>query len=154
MRTGELIVRLTSDVTQTKMAFQVILSVVARAVSMFVVSLVMMIAISPSLTLKVLPFMFLIVLTIVLVVGNVQKIILLVQKKLENLNNVMQENMAGIRVVKAFVRDEHEKKRFDFANIEYRDLKHQGFSNYVFCFPLYVFNLKLEWCGCDLFRRN
>ena len=143
LRTGELIVRLTSDVTQTKMAFQVILGMVARAVAMFVVSLVMMISISPSLTLKVLPFMFLIVLTIVLVVSKVQAIVLLVQKKLENLNNVMQENLAGIRVVKAFVRDEHEKKRFDFANIEYRDLtiKVSQIMSFIFPFMFFILNI-------------
>lgn len=160
LRTGELIVRLTSDVTQTKMAFQVILSIVARAVSMFVVSLIMMITISPSLTLKVLPFMFLIVLTIVLVVTNVQKIILLVQKKLEKLNNIMQENMAGIRVVKAFVRDRHEIKRFDFANIEYRDLniKVSRIMSSVFPFMFLILNLSgvavIYFGGIDTINGN
>ena len=55
----------------------------------------------------------------------------------------MQENLAGIRVVKAFVRDEHEKKRFDFANIEYRDLtiKVSQIMSFVFPFMFFILNI-------------
>ena len=144
LRTGELIVRLTSDVTQTKMAFQVLLGLVARALTMFVVSLVMMVSISPSLTLKVLPFMVLIIVVILIVVANIRTIILEVQKRLEKLNNIMQENLAGIRVVKAFVRDDHEKNRFNIANIDYRELNIKVSRIMSFIFPVMFFILNMS----------
>jgi ATP-binding cassette subfamily B protein len=46
---------------------------------------------------------------------------LTIQKKLDRLNTVLQENIAGVRLVKAFVRDDHESERFGVANQDYTD---------------------------------
>ncbi|MCB0232298.1 MAG: ABC transporter ATP-binding protein, partial [Anaerolineae bacterium] len=46
---------------------------------------------------------------------------LTLQQKLDRLNTVLQENIAGVRVVKAFVRDEHEARRFEVSNEDYTE---------------------------------
>jgi len=73
------------------------------------------------LALMVLPVLLATTTVIVFFVSRMGPLFLTIQKKLDRLNTVLQENIAGVRLVKAFVRDDHESERFGVANQDYTD---------------------------------
>ena len=125
LRTGQLIVRLTSDVTSVQMALRLILNLSVRALVLLGGSMIIMFSTNSQLAAKLLPFQLAILILIVIFAGKLQKLFLAVQQKLDKLNNVLQENLAGVRVVKAFVRANHENQRFAEAN---QDFTNQNIS--------------------------
>ncbi|NMC55569.1 MAG: ABC transporter ATP-binding protein [Chloroflexi bacterium] len=125
LRTGQLIVRLTSDVHLVQLIWQMSLRIGARAPLLLIGSLVLMFLTSPRMALRVIPLMLALVVLIVVFSPTLQKLFRSVQQKLDALNNVLQENLAGIRVVKAFVRSRYENQRFDVVN---QDLTQKNIS--------------------------
>lgn len=119
LKTGSLITRLTNDVGQLQTFVQMILRTLVRSPLLLVGSLVMAIRISPSLTLILsvsVPLLFIILYAIIrLSFPLFSKM----QEKLDSVNTVLQENLSGIRVIKAFVRAKEEQKRFNAANTAY-----------------------------------
>ncbi len=114
--TGPLITRLTNDVTQVQDAIMILLRILVRAPLLLVGSLVMAVVTAPQLSwvpLSLIPVVLLIVLWII---KKATPMFAQVQQRLDTVNAVMQENLAGVRVVKAFVRMAHEKDRFGGAN--------------------------------------
>jgi ATP-binding cassette subfamily B protein len=107
-RTGQLMVRLTSDTNAFKQLTQISLRIGTRAPLLMIGSLILMINTSPTLALSLIP---LLVVTSIIIL-----LFLTVQQRLDRLNNVLQENIAGARVVKAFVRADFEGTRFASAN--------------------------------------
>jgi len=118
LRTGQLIVRLTSDVNQAQLIWQMALRIGARAPLLLIGSLALMFITSPQLAWRVIPLMLALVVLIIIFAPTLQRLFKEVQQKLDALNNVLQENLAGIRVVKAFVRADYENQRFDRANTD------------------------------------
>jgi len=116
LETGQLITRLTNDVTQVQEVVLTLLRILIRAPLLLVGSLVMAIITSPKLAF--IPFVLLPVLlvAVVWIVNKATPMYGLVQRGLDALNGVMQENLAGARVVKAFVRARHEEARFGATN--------------------------------------
>lgn len=115
-QTGQLIIRLTSDINIVQMMVMMGLRMFIRAPLMIIGSVVMMYSINSELagiTLLIMP------LTLVLsgiFVWKGQPMFTQVQTRLDRLNSVLQENLSGVRVVKAFVRQKHEGERFAVAN--------------------------------------
>lgn len=110
--TAGLVTRLTTDVTNVQNAFQMIIRIAVRAPLMLIFSLAMSVTISPRLSL-----LFLIMIPVL--GGGLAWLVLKSHPYFEQvfhtydeLNGVVQENLSGIRVVKSFVREEHEKKKF------------------------------------------
>ncbi|MBU0705301.1 MAG: ABC transporter ATP-binding protein/permease [Chloroflexi bacterium] len=119
IQTGQLLVRATSDVNAVEMMVQMSLRMFTRAPLWMLGSIIMLILTSARLALLMLA-LFPVVLGIIwFFLVKARPLFLSVQQKLDRLNQVLQENLAGVRVVKAFVRDDHENARFDRAN---RDL--------------------------------
>jgi len=118
LETGQIITRLTNDVTQVQDIVSMMLRIMVRAPLMMVGSLVMAILTSTRLALMFLGLIPLVVLALTLVVRKAYPFFSKVQSQLDNLNTVMQENLAGVRVVKAFVRAHHEINRFRGVNDE------------------------------------
>ena len=116
IQTGQLLVRTTSDVNQVQMIVQMSLRMLTRAPLWMIGSVVMLILTSTQLASLMLALLPLIWGMIWVVATKARPLFLAVQKKLDELNQVLQENLAGVRVVKAFVRVEHENTRFDRAN--------------------------------------
>jgi len=114
--TGPLITRLTNDVTQVQDAIMILLRILVRAPLLMVGSLAMAIVTGPQLAFVPLALMAVVLAAVVLIVGHASPMFREVQRRLDVLNGVMQENLAGVRVVKAFVRAEREKGRFAVAN--------------------------------------
>lgn len=117
-QTGQLIVRLTSDVNMIQMMILMGLRIFTRAPLMIVGSIALMVITSRDLAMISL---LLLPLTLILsgaFIVKAQPMFMEVQKRLDKLNTVLQENLAGVRVVKAFIRMRHEAERFDEANVD------------------------------------
>ena len=115
-QTGGILVRLTSDINQVQQVFLTFLRIGTRAPLLMIGSIIFLFLTNPSLA-----SMMLIILPIALFVTylfavKLQPLFSRVQKKLDRLNTVLQENLSGIRVVKSFVRDAYENERFETAN--------------------------------------
>jgi len=116
MKTGLLLVRLTSDTAALQRLTQVSLRIGTRAPLLMVGSLILMVRTSPSLALTMLPLLIATSVLLFLFVLKMEPLFRSVQQKLDRLNTVLQENIAGARLVKAFVRAGHEGARFGAAN--------------------------------------
>jgi len=116
LRTGQLMVRLTSDVNMVQMMLLLSLRIMTRGPLLLVGSAVLLFVTIPRLAAVMLVFLPVIGGFLWLVVRRAQPLFLAVQRKLDALNQVLQENLAGARVVKAFVRADHENRRFAAAN--------------------------------------
>jgi len=109
-------VRLTSDVNALKSLVQTTLRIGTRAPLLMIGSLILMISIDSSLALTMLPLLLVTSGIIIFFIVKMEPLFLTVQQKLDRLNNVLQENVAGVRLVKAFVRADFEGQRFETAN--------------------------------------
>ena len=116
LKTGQLMVRLSSDTTAVQRVAQVSLRIGTRAPLLMIGSLVLMVRTSTTLALCMLPLLLLTSVIIVFFVVKMEPLFRSVQQQLDRLNTVLQENIAGIRLIKAFVRADFEFARFDKAN--------------------------------------
>ena len=116
--TGQLITNLTNDVTQVQLALYMLLRILIRAPLLLVGSLIMVVVTAPQLAYLPLILLVVVLIGLLLIINRAYPLYTTVQEKLDALNTVMQENLAGVRVVKAFVREAKEKARFGRANQE------------------------------------
>jgi ATP-binding cassette subfamily B multidrug efflux pump len=116
LETGSLITRLTNDVTQVQDLVMMLLRVMVRVPMLFIGSLILAILISPQLSIIFIVLIPLVLIVLAAVVSKTFPMFGEVQRRLDALNTVMQENLAGVRVVKAFARAKHEILRFSGAN--------------------------------------
>lgn len=114
--TPSLVTRMTTDITNVQMAFMMIIRIAVRAPLMMIFSLVMAFVMSSTLAwifVAVIPPLTLI---LILIMYKVMPLFKRVFKKYDNLNESVQENVKGIRVVKSYVREDYEKQKFDKAS--------------------------------------
>lgn len=116
--TGSLITRVTNDVTQVQNFVQMALRGFVRTFILFIGGLFCMLSLNLSFGVVIGISLPLILLCVIYFIAKANPKFTILQKKLDNLNNVMQENVAGSRVVKAYVREDYEKKRFGKSNDE------------------------------------
>ena len=117
--TGNLMVRLSSDTNAFQRLVQVSLRIGTRAPMLMVGSLILMFSTDRRLALTILPLLLVTLVVIIIFSWKMEPIYRTVQQKLDRLNTVLQENIAGVRLVKAFVRAGHEGQRFEAANEEF-----------------------------------
>ena len=115
-KTGQLMVRLSSDTSTLQRLTQVSLRIGTRAPMLMIGSLILMIRTAPSLALTILPLLLVTIGGVLFFAFQMEPLFRSVQQKLDRLNNVLQENIAGVRLVKAFVRARYEDARFEQAN--------------------------------------
>jgi len=120
-KTGQLMVRLTSDTGSVQRLMQITLRIGTRAPLLMIGSLALMITTSPTLALTMLPLLLVTSALIVFFLVKQEPMFRFVQQRLDRMNTVLQENVAGIRLVKAFVREPFEEQRFDLGNRAYCD---------------------------------
>lgn len=116
LETGALITRLTNDVTQVMEIVMMLLRIMVRVPLLLVGSLVMAVLTSPSLALIFLALAPLVLALMIWIINKTFPMFGEVQRRLDGINTVLQENLAGVRVVKAFARADHERGRFSTAN--------------------------------------
>lgn len=115
-RTGQLMVRLGSDVSAAKTLTQVSLRIGTRAPLLMLGSIVLMITTSRRLAFVMLPLLIVTSGLIAFFVLRMEPLFRSVQQRLDALNDVLQENIAGVRLVKALVRADFERERFEHTN--------------------------------------
>ncbi len=153
--TSSLVTRMTTDVTNVQMAFQMIIRILVRGPIMLIFALLMVISISAKLSL--------IFFVAIPVLGGILFYIAKkahpnferVFKKYDKLNRVVQENVSAIRVVKAYVREEHEEEKFKEVNGEVYDNfkkaeKIIAFNGPVMQFTIYTCIILISWIGSQL----
>jgi ATP-binding cassette subfamily B multidrug efflux pump len=116
--TGQLLTRLTSDLNLIQMVVLMGLRMFTRAPLMFIGSVSIMWATNSRLATIMFALLPVTVVLVTVFIRIVQPLFVRVQERLEYLNQVLQENLSGIRVVKSFVRRDHENRRFEGANLE------------------------------------
>lgn len=143
--TASLTTRLTNDVTMIQNVTMMILRMLIRMPSLLIVASFFAVSINARLA-----SMLLFALPLILIAaGVVMKIgfpmFRKMQKKIDALNGVVQENLIGIRVVKAFVREEHEKKKFKIANDDLSRMGARAAGMIILAMPLMmlIFNLTI-----------
>ena len=149
---ASLVTRLTTDITNVQNAYQMIIRVAVRGPVMVIFSLFMTSSISAKLSmifLIIIPFLGL---GLYLVATKAHPIFERVFKTYDKLNNVVQENLRGIRVVKSFVREAQEIKKFDgVSQVIYKDFsraeKILAFNAPLMQFSMYFCILAIAWLG-------
>ena len=119
MQTGQLMTRLSSDVDVVRMFASAGVALLIRAVLMILGALVMAFITDWRLTMIVLVMLAAAGLVMRQILVSVQPLFAVVQQKLSALNTVVQENLAGAQVVKAFVREPHAVEQFEQGNSDY-----------------------------------
>ncbi len=153
--TSSLVTRMTTDVTNVQMAFQMIIRILVRGPIMMIFALLMVMSI--SLKLSAVFFVAIPVLGAILFYiaikahPNFERVF----KKYDKLNRVVQENVSAIRVVKAYVRESFEEKKFKEVNDEvYENFKKAekivAFNGPVMQFTIYTCILLISWIGTQL----
>ena len=153
--TSSLVTRMTTDVTNVQMAFQMIIRILVRGPIMLIFALLMVISISAKLSL--------IFFVAIPVLGGILFYIARkahpnferVFKKYDKLNRVVQENVSAIRVVKAYVREDHEEEKFKEVNDEvYTNFKKAekiiAFNGPAMQFTIYTCIILISWIGSQL----
>ncbi|WP_027438559.1 ABC transporter ATP-binding protein [Lachnospira multipara] len=120
-QTGSLITRVTNDVTQVQTFVQMAIRGFVRTFMLFIGGLICMLSLNLSFGVVIAVSLPLIMLCVIYFISKANPKFSILQKKLDNLNNVMQENVSGSRVVKAYVREDYEINRFEKTNKELVD---------------------------------
>ena len=116
LQTGQLMIRLTSDINLVQAMVTMSLRMMVRAPLLILGSAILLVLTSPKLALLMVVLLPITLSVLWFFVSRTQPLFMQVQRKLGWLNQVLQENLAGVRVVKAFVRADHENARFGSAN--------------------------------------
>ena len=157
--TSSLVTRLTTDVSNVQMAFQMCLRIVIRVPLMFIFAIAMGMTISVKLALiyvVILPFL---AAALIIVMKKAMPLFRRIFKKYDAQNNSVQENVGGIRVVKSFVREDYEKKKFDKAAGEVRNdftkaEKIIALNSPVMMLAMYTASLLITFFGAKMVIEN
>ena len=121
--TASLTTRLTNDITMLQQVVMMSLRILVRGPALLIVAAVMAVRINPKMSATLLIMLPIIIVIVALIMKLGFPMFQKMQKKVDNVNRVVQENLIGMRVVKAFVREDHEKDKFHKTS---DDLAKQG----------------------------
>ena len=153
--TASIVTRLTTDVTNVQNAYQMIIRVAVRSPAMLIFSLIMAFGVNHQLSLIFLCAIPFLGIGLYIIMKNAHPIFERVFRTYDKLNNVVQENLRGIRVVKSFVIEDYEEKKFgkisesiykDFSKAE----KMLAFNMPLMQFAMYTCILLISWFGARL----
>ena len=153
--TASIVTRLTSDVANIQMAFQMMIRMAIRCPMMLVLALISAMRISVKLSLVYCVALPILALVLIGLIPVVFKIFDQVFKTYDNLNNVVQENIHGIRVVKSFVREDRETEKFtgisgDIYRLFCKAEHILALNNPVMQLCVYGCMLAISWFGAKL----
>lgn len=153
--TSSLVTRLTTDISNVQMAYQMIIRIAVRTPLMFIISLCFAASISARLSIIFLVVVPLIVVGLYLISTKAHPYMKRVFNTYDHLNNVVEENVSGIRVVKSFVIEEEEKKKFgDVSESIYQDFckgqKILAFNSPLMQFCMYACMILISWFGARI----
>ena len=153
--TASIITRLTTDVTYVQMAFQMIIRIAVRTPLMLVFSLIMAFEINKELSLIFLILIPIVGVALGLISTKVYPIFDRVFKKYDDLNEIVEENVSSIRVVKSYVLEEKEKEKFGKTSNEiYKDFtkaeKIMALNRPIMQFAIYSALILISWFGAKI----
>ena len=153
--TSSIVTRLTSDVATLQMTFQMSIRMIFRTPVMVVMALIMAFRISARLSIIYCIMLPLLAFGLLTLIKLVHPIFERVFKTYDKLNNVVQENVRGIRVVKSFVREQEEVEKFDETSGQiYRDFtkaeRIMAFNNPLMQFAVYTCIIVISYLGAKL----
>lgn len=153
--TAGLVTRLTTDVTNLQNAFQMIIRMFVRAPISLICAMFMSFYINFKLALIFVCAIIFLGVALYFIMTHAHPYFKEVFKKYDNLNASVQENLTGIRVVKAYVREEHEISKFKKASEEIYNYfkKAEGilvFNNPIMMFSMYTCMIVLSWLGAKM----
>ncbi len=153
--TSGLVTRLTTDVTNLQNSYQMIIRIAVRSPAMLLFSLGMALSINSRIAMVFVCVIPLLALALGFIVSKAHPIFKRVFKTFDKLNNVVNENLHGIRVVKSFVREDEEKKKFNqVSDTIYKDTKKAegiiAFNAPVMQFSSYLCMILIAWFGANL----
>lgn len=157
--TAGLVTRMTTDVTNVQNAYQMIIRMCARAPMMLIIAVIMSISISPKLSMIFIVAIIFLGGCLALIVYSAFGVFDKVFKKYDNVNASVQENVNAIRVVKAYVREDYENKKFNRAIEEVYRLfvkaeSRVTLNNPVMMVTVYGCILALSWFGAKMIVGN
>lgn len=142
--TGSLITRTTNDVTQLQNFINMLLRMCLRAPGMMIGAIIMAIILRPKLALVLAVSIPLMIVVQVIIIRKGFPLFREMQKKIDKLNSVIQENLTNIRVVKSFVRETHETEKFSKANKELKEAGLKAIYNMVSLMPMMMLFMNLS----------
>ncbi len=150
--TAGLVTRMTTDVTNVQNAFQMIIRIAVRPPLMLTISVIMCFVISPDLSTIFLVAIAVLAFALIIIMMNAMTTFNVVFTKYDALNASVQENVSAIRVVKAFVREDHENSKFKEAagNLKKLFVKAESiiaFNNPAMMLVVYGCIIALSWFG-------
>lgn len=150
-----LVTRMTTDVTNLQMAYQMILRMCMRAPASLIIAMVMAFSINAKIASIYLVAVFILGIFLFIIMKLAMKYFRQVFEKYDDLNSSVQENVSGQRVVKAFVREEYETKKFHKAseNIYRMFVKADNilsFNGPIMNFTIYSCILGISWMGAKM----
>lgn len=135
-KTGSLVTRVTNDVVQIQNAFTNCIRMLVRSPFLCIGGIIAIYAINTRLALVVSAALPVLIAVITLIMSRAFPLFARMQEKLDRINVIMQENLAGVRVIKAFGRSEYEKNRFKKANDEMIDVNTRAMRLMAVSFPM------------------
>lgn len=141
--TSSLVTRLTNDITQIQQIILTLLRALVRSPFMFLGGMVMVFSINAKLTIILIIAVIILAFAIILIIKHTFPLFKSVQEKVDNVNTVMRETLSGIRVIKAFVRENEEKEKFKERNSELKDTTIQAFRTMTLMVPIMMFTMNM-----------
>ncbi len=153
--TSSLVTRLTTDVSNLQNSFQMVIRIAFRSPAIFLFSLIMAFTVNKNLSLIFLFAIPVLAVGLWLIMSHAHPIFKRTFKKYDKLNNVVQENLRGVRVVKSFVRADYEKQKFEASSGDiYNDFVKAerliAFNSPLMQTCMYTSMLLIAWFGAKL----
>lgn len=157
--TSSLVTRLTTDVANLQNAYQMVIRIAFRSPAIFLFSLIMAFTVNYRLSLIFLAAIPILATGLWLIMGHAHPIFKRTFKKYDKLNNVVQENLRGVRVVKSYVRGDFENQKFEAASADiYNDFvkaeRILAFNSPLMQTCMYACMLLIAWFGSKLIVSN
>ena len=134
--TASLITRLTADITAVQNSVTMGVKLLVRAPVMLVFAIVLSVNISARLAIIFAVTLPILIISIGTLVKKVGPLFGIMQKRIDNMNTLVQENLVGVRVVKSFVRAEKEKEKFQKGNEELKETASKSFGLMILAMPI------------------
>jgi ATP-binding cassette subfamily B multidrug efflux pump len=150
-----LVTRMTTDVTNVQNAYQMLLRMFVRAPFSMIIAMIMAFSINARISTIYLIAVIFLAICMVLIMTRTTKFFQMVFKKYDNLNESVEENVSSIRVVKAYVREDYEKSKFEKAAENIYNLFVRAEKNMIVVMPLmqgtvYAVILLISWIGAHM----
>ena len=152
---SSLVTRLTTDVFNVQNAYQMLLRIAVRTPLMVIFSFIMSYSLSPRLSIIFICILPILAIALSIIISVCMKTFRIIFRKYDRLNNSVQENVAGIRVVKSFVREDYEQEKFSRASSSVkRDFTHVekilALNNPIMSFCVFSSILLISYLGSQL----